>query len=75
MPSRQSWSNATGSSPWRMSFSLSVSSISRNDMSGLMPSSWYVVIVPASLRLFWRQMWSVRFMVRECMGNSGYRWR
>ena len=40
MPSRQSWSKATGSSPRRMSSSLSVSSISRKDMSGEMPSTW-----------------------------------
>ena len=35
MPSRQSWSNAIGSSPFRISRSLTTSSISRNDMSGL----------------------------------------
>jgi hypothetical protein len=34
MPSRQSLSNAIGSSPARVSCSLSTSSISRNDMSG-----------------------------------------
>ena len=38
MPSRQSLSNATGSSPLNVSRSLSVSSISRNDMSG--ETSW-----------------------------------
>ena len=32
IPSRQSWSNATGSLPSVISFSLSTSSISRNDM-------------------------------------------
>src|SRR5437868_4508309 len=63
MPSRQSWSNATGSSSCRISFSLSVSIISRNDMSGLTPSRAYVVIAPASVRVFCRQMWSVRFIV------------
>ena len=36
MPSRQSWSKATGSSPCRISCSLRTSSISRNDMSGEM---------------------------------------
>ena len=36
MPSRQSWSKAMGSSPRPMSPSLTTSSISRNDMSGLM---------------------------------------
>ncbi len=39
MPSRQSWSKATGSSPARVSSSLRVSSISRNDMSAEMPST------------------------------------
>jgi len=39
IPSRQSWSNATGSCTSRISCSLRMSSISRNDMSGLMPSS------------------------------------
>ena len=36
IPSRQSWSKAIGSSPARSSRSLTTSSISRNDMSGLM---------------------------------------
>ncbi len=35
MPSRQSWSNATGSSPFSTSSSLSWSSISRKELSGL----------------------------------------
>jgi len=35
MPSRQSWSNAIGASPLPISPSLTTSSISRNDMSGL----------------------------------------
>ena len=39
MPSRQSWSNAIGSSPSAMSRSLTTSSISRNDMSSLMPGA------------------------------------
>ena len=39
MPSRQSESNAIGSSPSALSFSLSTSSISRNDMSGETSSS------------------------------------
>ena len=39
MPSRQSWSKATGSSPRTTRSSLSMSSISRNDMSGLMSST------------------------------------
>jgi hypothetical protein len=37
MPSRQSCSKAMGSSPLAMSRSLTMSSISRKDMSGLMP--------------------------------------
>ena len=36
IPSRQSWSNAMGASPCSMRRSFSTSSISRNDMSGLM---------------------------------------
>jgi hypothetical protein len=35
IPSRQSWSNAIGSSPFCVSSSFTTSSISRNDMSGL----------------------------------------
>ena len=35
MPSRQSWSNAIGSSPFCTSCSFTTSSISRKDMSGL----------------------------------------
>ena len=38
IPSRQSWSKAIGASPRSCSRSLTTSSISRNDMSGLM--SW-----------------------------------
>jgi len=40
MPSRQSLSNAIGSSPLEMSDSLSTSSISRKDMSPEMSASW-----------------------------------
>jgi hypothetical protein len=40
IPSRQSWLNATGSSPWWVRSSLSTSSISRNDMSAETPSRW-----------------------------------
>ena len=36
MPSRQSWSKAIGSLPSAMSRSLTMSSISRNDISSLM---------------------------------------
>ena len=39
MPSRQSWSKAIGSSSAALSFSLSTSSISRNDMSSETSSS------------------------------------
>src|SRR3954453_961400 len=62
MPSRQSWSNATGSSPSRMSRSLSTSSISRKDMSGEMPSSSYGTIRPLSAAFFCRQIFSVSLM-------------
>ena len=47
MPSRQSWSKAMGRSPLMMSRSLTTSSISRNDMSVLMPGASYLTILPA----------------------------
>src|SRR5262245_21257770 len=62
MPSRQSWSNATGSSPSPMSRSLSTSSTSRNDMSGETSSSSYATIRPRSAASFCRQVFSVSFM-------------
>ncbi len=40
MPSRQSWSKTIGSFPSCSSRSLTMSSISRNDASGEMPSAW-----------------------------------
>ena len=40
MPSRQSWSKAIGSSPFSVSSSLTTSSISRKDMSGLTLFAW-----------------------------------
>ena len=39
MPSRQSWSNAIGSLPSSVSRSFTMSSISRNDMSGFTPGT------------------------------------
>ena len=39
MPSRQSWSKVIGSSPSATRRSLTTSSISRNDMSSLMPGA------------------------------------
>ena len=41
IPSRQSWSKAIGGFSSVMSFSLTVSSISRNDMSGPISSTSY----------------------------------
>src|SRR5690349_7180952 len=46
MPSRQSESNAIGSSPRAISPSLTTSSISRNDMSGDTPSATYSTSLP-----------------------------
>ena len=40
IPSRQSWSKAMGSSPSVMRRSFTTSSISRKDMSGLIPGAW-----------------------------------
>ncbi len=52
MPSRQSWSNAMGSSPDSVSCSLRTSSISRNDMCSLTFSTPYVTIWPLSSAFF-----------------------
>src|SRR5580698_2481312 len=59
MPSRQSWSKATGSCPSLISCSLSTSSISRNDMSGETSSIWYVSKRPRVWALGCRQIFKV----------------
>jgi hypothetical protein len=46
MPSRQSLSKASGSSPLAMSCSLRVSSISRKDISGTTPVTVYSTSAP-----------------------------
>jgi hypothetical protein len=48
MPSRQSESNATGSSPFLIRPSFTTSSISRKDMSGEIPVALYSTILPAA---------------------------
>src|SRR6266567_9501880 len=59
MPSRQSWSNAIGSLPSCIRRSLTVSSISRNDMSGLTPGTSYVSNFPGASDAVWRHAVSV----------------
>src|SRR5262249_22390752 len=61
-PSRQSWSNAIGSSPFLISSSFTTSSISRNDMSGLTSRAWYVTIRPSLFASFCRHTCNVRFI-------------
>ena len=56
MPSRQSESNATGSSPLAWSSSLRTSSISRNDMSSDTSSSSYDASAPLLAPSGWRQI-------------------
>ena len=51
MPSRQSWSNAIGSSPFSTRRRFTTSSISRKDMSGLMPGASYVTNFALGLRV------------------------
>src|SRR5713226_5097104 len=63
MPSRQSLSNAMGSSPLSVSSSFTTSSISRNDISGFTSRASYWTIRPGSPALFWRQTCSVRRML------------
>src|SRR3954462_13645714 len=54
-----------GRSPPSISCSLSTSSISRNDMSGLMSFAAYWTIRPASRGPAWRQTFRVRFTIRS----------
>ncbi len=62
MPSRQSLSKWTGSSPFLTRHSLSTSSISMNDMFGLAPSTGYSTKRPALCAFFWRHTRTVIFM-------------
>src|SRR5262245_42907715 len=62
IPSRQSCSNAIGSLPSDSSFSLTTSSISRNDISGETSIARCVSNFPSAFGLFCRQTWSVRFI-------------
>ncbi len=62
IPSRQSESNAIGSSPFAINPSFTTSSISRNDMSGMMSVAWYSTIPPGSPAFFCRQTLRVKFM-------------
>src|SRR5215470_17666839 len=63
IPSRQSCENAIGSSPRSVRCSLTTSSISRNDMSGLTSGASYFTSDPGALAFFWRQTWRVSFML------------
>src|SRR3990167_3633242 len=62
IPSRQSWSNAIGSTFFRVSSSLTISSISRKETSGLIFLASYSLSPPLSLGPFWRQTLSFRFI-------------
>src|SRR5262245_18977372 len=62
IPSRQSESNAIGASPRLMRSSLTTSSISRNDMSGLTFFAWYWTKRPGVFEFFCRQTFKVRFI-------------
>src|SRR5213592_2737296 len=63
MPSRQSCSKWIASSPFSISCSLTTSSISRNDASGLMSFAAYSTKPPSLAADFWRHTWSFRFIV------------
>src|SRR5207249_2657388 len=71
MPSRQSWSNAIGSSLRASSCWLSTSSISRNDMSGLTSVIAYRTKPPGSPDPRCRQMWSVRCITCSSVARGG----
>src|SRR5690606_39748683 len=59
IPSRQSSSKATGSSPFLIRSALSTSNISRNDMSGEMSCNSYVFSSPGDVASFCLQTFSV----------------
>src|SRR5262249_55114856 len=61
IPSRQSLSNAIGSSPRRVRSSLTMSSISRKDISWLISLASYVTNCPGVFAFFCRQIRNVRF--------------
>src|SRR5215831_7873361 len=63
MPSRQSWSKATGSSPFSIRLSFSTSSISRNDMCSFTSGTSYRTRRPRSRTFFCRQTWSISFIL------------
>src|SRR5712691_872966 len=63
MPSRQSCSKWIGSSPFSISCSLTMSSISRKDASGLISRASYCTKRPSALPVACRQTCSVRFIV------------
>src|SRR3954468_22746666 len=70
IPSRQSWSKAIGTSPRCISRSLTTSSISRKDISGLISAAWYSTKRPGAEGLGWRQMRKVRFTVCSWSGDG-----
>jgi len=54
IPSRQSWSNATGSSLRAIRLSLTMSSISKNEASAGMSFALYSANRPWAVAFFWR---------------------
>src|SRR5699024_2353382 len=75
IPSRQSLSNAIGSSPSRVSRSFNTSSISRNDISGEISSSWYETIWPFASEFFWRHTRNVIFTYNSAASSRRSRIR
>src|SRR5262252_3345691 len=68
IPSRQSLSKATGSSPRRVRSSLTTSSISRKDISWLMSLASYVTNCPGVVAFLCRQIRNVRFISNRTYG-------
>jgi hypothetical protein len=62
IPSRQSWSKAIGISPCSISRSLTTSSISRKDMSGLTSVALYSLRLPSAVGPDCRHTCNVRFI-------------
>src|SRR5262245_66421288 len=69
IPSRQSLSKATGSSPRRVRSSLTTSSISRKDISWLISLASYVTNCPGVVAFLCRQIRNVKFISNRTYGT------
>src|SRR5690606_438187 len=75
IPSLQSLSKCTGSSPFSANSSLSTSNISKKDMSSEISPILYSLKPPLSLRSFCLQIFNVKFIIVmnfNCLNKTTY---